>query len=161
MVRLPPDDDRPNDEPFLGTRRGSAAKGRRHPRYPVDLSVEYQVVKASLLKPPYVPHAGRAEEVSTGGLRLLLPERLPPLTVIRCTLSLPERPIWAEMEIVWVERGEGTPGKNPGVRHGVQFLRMTPEDGEVWDRFLSEGIHKLIGRSAEAKRPLSPGGGRR
>ncbi len=154
------DDDRRNDEPFFSPGRGSASGGRRHPRYPLDLSMEYQVLKAPLLRPPFLPHPGRAEEISKGGLRLLLPERLPPLTVIRCTLNLPERPIVAEIEIVWVERGEGGAGKKPAVRHGVQFLRMGPEEQDAFDRFICEGIHKLIGLPG-GKKPSSSGGEQR
>ena len=80
------------------------------------------------------------EEMGREGLRLVLPERLPTLTVIRCTLSLPAQPVVFEAEVVWSELTRSPREAPPRIRHGVRFRQLQPEVRKAVNLFLSRGV---------------------
>ncbi len=102
-------------------------------RMPVDLPI---VCKPKA--PGGLPLRGRVGEVSRGGLRLRLPQSLPPGTGIEITLHTGNGPLTLEGAIVWVQHpGQRTTGTL--IDHGVRFTSST------WSVSLALGF--LLGAS--------------
>ena len=100
---------------------------RRHPRYPVVLSIVYWRKGAG----PTRAGIGRTHDVSGGGACLELPEALPLATLLSVELPTDPREFRLEAEVVWV----GGPGaRGAGVLHGVAFIEVTAEQHQaLWD----------------------------
>ena len=87
-------------------------------RMPVDLPV------TCLSKGPGATIRGRTGNVSRGGLRLRLPERLPPRTELDVILHMPTGPVKAAGVIAWAGSPEG---QEPGapIQHGMRFTSLS------------------------------------
>lgn len=97
---------------------------RRHPRYPVVLSIVYRLKGSG----PASAGMGRTRNVSEGGACLELPEALPPATPLSVGLPTEQRELRMEAEVVWV----GWPGPpGGGVLHGVAFIEVTSEQHQT------------------------------
>lgn len=102
---------------------------RKHPRFPIDLPIEYSRMEAPS------PQTGRAVNVSEGGLLLSLPERVEIGQRLRIKLFPTPAP-WDAMEmpgeVVWVE----SHGVKKQVRCGVRFFEVSPENQRRLKSFL-------------------------
>ncbi len=74
---------------------------RRHPRFPQSLEVTYSVIK----KRPPEKATGKTVDISEGGLKLILDEKLLPGSSINLQISLPGSNHKAEAtaDVVWTE----------------------------------------------------------
>ncbi|MFQ5847127.1 MAG: PilZ domain-containing protein [Candidatus Methylomirabilales bacterium] len=91
---------------------------RRHRRYSYDGSVTYRRLG------PEAP--GRIRNLSEGGLMVELPELLPPGTPLDLMVSLGDRAIHAEAEVVWSQDRPGNAGTS--YVHGFKFVRLELQD---------------------------------
>ncbi len=90
---------------------------------------------------------GWTGDISRDGLLLLLPEVLPPSTVLRVTLHAPSEPLTIEGKIVWTEPLELWTRGEP-IAHGFQFT------SPGW--FIPLGLVLLLENPAEGlRRPSS------
>ncbi|MFQ5858402.1 MAG: PleD family two-component system response regulator [Anaerolineae bacterium] len=106
---------------------------RHHPRFPAELPIRCLVRGDAETARELV---GQTENVSLGGLLVLLPETLEPGTVLRLRLDLGDGPITAYGIVIWQYIQPLGEGKIP---HGIQLLRFTEEDDLVkYRRFLSQ-----------------------
>jgi hypothetical protein len=114
---------------------------RRHPRYPVVLSIVYRLKGSG----PVSAGVGRTRNVSGGGACVELPEALPPATPLSVGLPTDRGELRMEAEVVWVG-GHGPLGG--GVPHGVAFIEVTSEQHQaLWDL-----VNRLGQRCAAAVR---------
>jgi len=117
-----------NGKPHYGTVN---FEKRKHPRFSVDLPVEYR--RIGLLA-----ERGRAVNASEGGLLLYLPEPMGIGTALRLkvffTMGSELNAIAAMVEVVWVDmRLEKDRGD---YRMGVKFVEISTEDVDKLNIFL-------------------------
>lgn len=115
--------------------RSDTAMHRRqlHPRFPAELSVRCLVGGDANTAREV---GGQTQNVSLGGLLLLLPEKLDPGTVLRLGLGLPDGPITADSTVIWQDPQPTGDGKTS---HGIRLLRFVEDAGLVQYRsFLSQ-----------------------
>lgn len=105
---------------------------RKHPRFSIDLPVEYERVDSP------VHLTGRAIDASEGGLLIVLPERVEIGQHLRLRLFLSMGPdlntIEALTQVVWMEVCLAQ--KQGDYRSGVKFLNISPEDFRKLKDFL-------------------------
>ncbi len=105
---------------------------RKHPRFSVDLPVEYYKL-GSLVK-----HDGKAVNASQGGLLLYFSELLPIGLYLRLKLFLPSghkrSAIETIAEVTWADTHCGEGGGD--CRTGVRFFDTSPEDMSKLKKFL-------------------------
>jgi len=80
---------------------------------------------------------GRTGDISRGGMLLLLPVAIPPLTPLKVSIPTARGKIEAEGVIAWIEPLEG---KAPGeaIRHGFRFTEMSWPNQLTLGLFLAE-----------------------
>ena len=104
---------------------------RRHPRFDVDLPVEYWKIRNFKSCP------SRCTNVGEGGLLILLSEQLEIGQNLRLNLFVDAGPdlnaIEAVVEVVWKDIHVGKDGE---YRTGVKFLDISPEDMDALKSFL-------------------------
>jgi CheY-like chemotaxis protein len=98
--------------------RNAPVRLRAHPRYPAGISVRCQ---AGTDLDAAQELTGETDNVSLGGLLLLLPEAVEPGTIVRLRLDLPEGAITADGAVVWYHTRAAPRERTP---HGVRFLRF-------------------------------------
>ena len=104
---------------------------RRHPRYKIDLPIEYRLTGSSVKD-------GRTINASEGGFAAYLPESLGVGQQLRAKLFFSSGPelnaIEMVAEVAWVDnqREEG----RKGFRTGVKFLDISTEDLDKLKKFL-------------------------
>jgi hypothetical protein len=128
FTHLPPDQLQPLRDLLV------SQKSWWHPRdrLPVELPVACR-----LLRRTGAAVQGRTGNVSRGGLLLLLPQVLPPGTVLEVTLHTPTGPLTAAGTIIWGEPlGRRPPGKP--IRHGVRFTLLPWPTSLALARFLAD-----------------------
>ena len=105
---------------------------RRHPRFSVDLPIEYYQVNFPN------GHQGRAGNVSESGLMVYLAEKPEMGQFLRMKLFFPSAPNLHTIEmlaqVVWVDLHLG---ENEDYRTGVKFIDISPEDLNKLRGFLS------------------------
>ncbi len=98
-------------------------ESRRHPRFNVDLPIEYYRIDSS------INHTGRGLNISEGGLLIYFPEEMDVSQYLRLKLFLSSgselNTIEVLAEVVWMEMH---PGKQGDYRCGVNFIDISPED---------------------------------
>lgn len=105
---------------------------RQHPRFSVDLPVEYYKIGSP------IKHNGRAMNASEGGLLLYFSEPLQIGLYLRLKLFLPAHFTLSAIEmttdVVWtdIHLGEGW----GNYRTGVRFFDISPEDMSKLKKFL-------------------------
>jgi c-di-GMP-binding flagellar brake protein YcgR len=108
---------------------------RKHPRFSIDLPVEYERVDSSV----YLK--GRAIDASEGGLLIVLPERVEIGRHLRLKLflsvGLDLETVEALTQVVWVEMC--SPEKKGDFRSGVKLIDISGEDLRKLKEFL-EGL---------------------
>jgi c-di-GMP-binding flagellar brake protein YcgR len=105
---------------------------RKYPRFNVDLPIEYSRIDSP------ISHAGKALNISEGGLLLYFPEQMDIGQYIRLKLFLSLgselNAIEVLAEVVWMDihldKGEGD------YRCGVNFIDVSPEDMTKLKNFL-------------------------
>lgn len=110
---------------------------RRHIRFNNKLEVSYTVVKKSRLK-----SNGHTIDISEGGLKILIPEKLGKGEILGFTISFPGngRPANVEGEVVWSEEFNcADPSGRRMFYSGVRFLAIKEPSGSN----LIEYIHSL------------------
>jgi len=110
---------------------------RRHIRFNDKLEVSYTVPKKAKLK-----SKGHTIDISEGGLKILIPEKLGKGDILGFTITFPDngRSANVEGEVVWSEEFEGTdPSGKRLFYSGVRFLAVKEPSGYS----LMEYIHSL------------------
>ena len=98
---------------------------RRHPRFHAVLAVRCLVGAAANRSRELV---GTSDNLSLGGLLLLLPEKLAPGTLLGLWLGLPERASLAAGKVMWLDPQLTVDGR---LRHGIQFVRFGSDSSLV------------------------------
>ncbi|MDP3791913.1 MAG: PilZ domain-containing protein [Candidatus Omnitrophota bacterium] len=94
---------------------------RKHQRFDKDLEVEYSVEKKSHLKP------GRTINVSGGGMKLLIDEKLPEGSIMDIKAYIPEKKkvVEVEAEVVWIKDAQDQDSFGKRLFHcGVKFIAL-------------------------------------
>jgi len=100
---------------------------RQHVRFEKNLDVNYTVVKKSHLK-----NNGRTVNISEGGMKLILDEKLPKGAILDLKISLPNpgKAIEIEGEVVWSEEAEGSdPEGKKNFCSGIRFTGIKEPSG--------------------------------
>ena len=90
------------------------------------------VVRYSIEKKHHVKLDGHMRDVSSGGMQLLVNEKLPDATILLLEFELPvtKKPICAEGKVIW-SKGNFSERDELGRRvfqTGIQFVNIKPED---------------------------------
>jgi c-di-GMP-binding flagellar brake protein YcgR len=97
---------------------------RKHPRFSVDLPVEYYQINSS------ISHTGRALNASEGGLLIYFPEQMEIGQHLNLklffSLGSELNTIKLVAEVVWIDIHLG--GGGGDYRSGVKFIDISPED---------------------------------
>lgn len=105
----------------------SGKERRRHARFKDKLEVSYTVAKKARLG-----NKGRTIDISEGGLKILISEKLEKGSILGFAIALPDKKRTAvvEGEVVWSEEFEGA---DPGGRRlfylGIRFLAIREPAG--------------------------------
>ncbi len=106
-------------------------ESRRHPRFNVDLPIEYYPIASS------INHTGRGLNISEGGLLIYFPEEMDVSQYLRLKLFLSSgselNTIEVLAEVVWMDMHLG---KGGDYRCGVNFIDISPEDVTKLKNFL-------------------------
>lgn len=104
---------------------------RRHRRYALELPVRCRVEEPA--RGGFRNLLGHTENLSEGGIALVLPAPLRAGTEVTVLLDLPEGPAVAEATVVWIgpasHEGDGWP-------HGLEIREMAPTHEARWREFL-------------------------
>lgn len=104
---------------------------RRHPRFDKDLEVEYNVEKKPHLK------RNKTVNISKGGMKLLLDEKLPQGAIIDIKVYITEknRMVEIEAEVVWTKDAEGNhPSGKRFFHSGIKFIAIKePSNMHFWE----------------------------
>lgn len=109
---------------------------RRHVRFERDLEVEYYIEKKPHLK------TGNTVNVSRGGMKLLLDEKLPVGTIIDLKALIPvrNRTVEIEAKVVWTKEAQNNDPHGKRFFHsGIKFIAIK----EPSDAHFSEYINSL------------------
>lgn len=83
---------------FFVRRGGDYTQARRHRRLPVDLPVHFDTGRLRV--------GDRARDVSESGLGVATPEPLPPMSLVRVELELPQAsPVGVLARVMWAREG--------------------------------------------------------
>lgn len=107
---------------------------RKYNRFKKTLDVIYAVAKKSNLG-----SKGRTIDISEGGVKLLLDEKLPAGTIMGLKISTPASPqdIEVEGEIVWCEEdGRKEASGKRHFYHGIKFLAVDEPSGKRLNDYL-------------------------
>lgn len=106
---------------------------RKHPRFSVDLPIEYYRIDSS------VSYAGRGLNISEGGLLIYFPEQMDVSQYLRLKLFFS---LGSELnivkvlaEVVWMDNRFSKDREN--YPYGVKFIDISPEDGIKLRNFLT------------------------
>lgn len=115
------------------------AAQRQFPRYPIKLPIFYKVRDPA----PVRAGVGWTRDLSEGGARLELAERLAPSSLLGVFLRTDKGGLELEAEVVWA----GAPvSAGEGVLHGVTFRELSPEQlAALRDLLLSKGHTRQAG----------------
>lgn len=91
---------------------------QRHPRFPVVNAVRCLI---GYSPQPSREVVGRTDNLSLGGLLLVLPEELPPGACLRLQRRLPGGTFTAEGVVIW---RDPQPMRDGSTRHGIQLVRF-------------------------------------
>jgi len=105
---------------------------RKYPRFNVDLPIEYHRIDSS------IDYAGKAHNISEGGLLIYFPEQMDLGQYIKLNLFLSSgfelNTIEVLAEVVWtdihLDKGKGD------YRCGIRFIDISPEDMTKLENFL-------------------------
>ncbi|HBI24305.1 MAG: hypothetical protein A2Y48_00285 [Nitrospirae bacterium RIFCSPLOW2_12_42_9] len=109
---------------------------RRFPRIDITLPAEYHVVVEG--EERFRPVA--AQNISRGGLLLIMPEFQPFSTCLKIKIHLGERSIDAEVKVAWTELLTGR--EENEFRCGVYFINISEADLEFIRQFIGEYMER-------------------
>ncbi len=105
---------------------------RRHPRFSIDLPIEYQLMPSNII------HTGRALNASEGGLLVYLPQQIEIGQHLKIKLFFASGPhlnsIELMAEVVWMDIHFGKEGGD--YRCGVKFADISQDDFNKLKNFL-------------------------
>jgi c-di-GMP-binding flagellar brake protein YcgR len=108
-------------------------ENRKYVRITESLKIAYKVVN-----PIAGPGECLSKEVSAGGIRLSVQERLAPGDILELDISLPHtsKPIRATGEVVWVNEVDDF---NVQFMIGIKFIKINPSEGSqiynyIWEK---------------------------
>ncbi len=105
---------------------------RRHPRFSVDLPIEYRRIDSS------EQHPAHAQNISKGGLLVYLPEETEMGQFLKMKLFFPSdshlQAIEAVAQVVWVDLHIG---EKEDYRSGLRFIEISPEDIDQLSGYLN------------------------
>ena len=105
---------------------------RRHPRFSVDLPIEYHRIDSP------EPGPGRAENISEGGLLVYMPEEPEMGQFLQVRLFFPSdsnlQAIDAVAQVAWVDLHIG---EKKDYRSGLKFIEISPEGLDQLSGFLN------------------------
>lgn len=107
---------------------------RQHVRIKKDLEVEYSVEKRPHLK------NGRAINISKGGMKLLLDEKLPHGAIMNLKVYIPEkkRAVEFEAEVVWTKDVENIDLASKRFFHsGIKFIAVKEPSNTHFSEYIS------------------------
>ena len=105
---------------------------RRHPRFSVDLPIEYHRI------PSPESHPGRLENISEGGLLVYMAEKPEMGQLLKVKLFFPSdsnlQAIEAVAQVAWVDLHIG---EKKDYRSGLRFIEISPEGLDQLSGFLN------------------------
>ena len=104
---------------------------RQHRRFTLELPVRCRVGDPA--GESYQNLLGHTQNMSEGGLALVLPVPLAPGAEVTVLLDLPEGPAVAEATVVWAGPADH---EEEGRRHGLRIRNMSPTHEVRWRQFL-------------------------
>ena len=107
---------------------------QRHPRLPVVNAVRCLI---GCSQQPSREVVGRTDNASLGGLRIMLPEELPPGTCLRLQRRLPGGTFTAEGVVIWRDPQSM---RNGSTRHGIQLVRFVEDSDLVHYRYYLSNV---------------------
>jgi hypothetical protein len=117
----------------------SGTNRRQHPRFTHSMEVAYSIVKKNQSKNSH----GKTVDISEGGIKLVLDEKLPPGTFVNLKIAIPSARGPAELsgEIMWTEDAPGItdPSNKRFFYSGVKFYSPKEPAGKP----LIDFIHSL------------------
>lgn len=116
----------------------SGEERRAHMRFKHDIEVEYTVEKRPRI------NNGKSLNISKGGMKVLLAEKLPAGAIIDLKIQIPERKtIYVEGEVVWTkELEEKDPSGKRFFHSGIKFMAMKEPVGTRLDSYISHLEHQ-------------------
>lgn len=103
---------------------------RKYRRYSYDGSISYRRLGPDT--------TGRIRNLSEGGLLVELPELLPPGSSLDLVISVEEKSVRAEAEVVWSQELPTT--ASGSYRHGLRFTRFELQDRLTWAVFIAKAF---------------------
>lgn len=100
---------------------------RQHSRFKNDIEVEYNVEKK-----PHLKNNGRGVNISSGGMKLMVDEKLAVGTIIDLKINAPDtkKIIKVEGEVVWTKEAEGLDPSGKRFFHsGIKFVGIREPSG--------------------------------
>ncbi len=107
---------------------------REHKRFKNDLDVEYKVEKKPHLK------TGKSADISKGGMKLLLDEKLSKGSILDLKLTIPgtKNTIEVEGEVIWTDDAEERDPSGKRFFHtGIKFVAIKEPYGEHLSGYLA------------------------
>jgi c-di-GMP-binding flagellar brake protein YcgR len=122
---------------------------RRHIRFKHVLNVDYAVEKK-----PHLKQSGKTIDISAGGMKLLMSEKLAKGTILDLKIALPdskdfievEGVVEAEGEVAWSEDAKDTAADRRMFYTGIKFLAIKEPSGKR----LSDYINSIASSATEA-----------
>ncbi len=118
---------------------GRSQRARSELRLRLDCPVEYRDPSH-----PDRRRQGRTVDISHTGVQVILPERLPVLSLQQVTLHLPLGIVALPCEVEWTEHRPAHEVDQVGCRHGLRFTQVGPREYQVLDRMLGEAARRAI-----------------
>ncbi len=112
--------------------------GRAEARLPLTCPLEYTVRGASRGREDPLLGRGRTADISRGGMQVLLPQRVSVLNVLLVTLQMPWGFLSLVGEVVWAQLSRAAQPAGGGVRHGLRFTDVGPQERHVLDQLLEQ-----------------------
>ncbi len=112
----------------VGTPQKEGADMRRHPRYRVELDIDFGT--------EHNFYAGFVENLSAGGVFIVTHRVRPIGAIIQFTIQLPtrNRPVTGLGEVRWVREYNEETGTEPGM--GLRFVEISHDDNELIRNFV-------------------------
>jgi hypothetical protein len=115
---------------------GAQQLGRADLRVRLDCQVEYAIRSRVPPERRAARRRGRTKDIGSSGAQVVLPERVPILTVLEVTLHLPVGVITLPCEVVWAQHLSAAALARDGCRHGLRFTQVGPAEQGLLERLV-------------------------
>jgi len=102
---------------------------RKFPRVRISVEVEAKHSDWPLIK-------AKSSDISVGGIRLFLPNKLPKGKVMELEVSLPFPPVVTHGKVVWIKEVKTKEGKF--FQTGIEFTELKPTDKAKIEAFIRD-----------------------